>query len=145
MGRPKLIKVDVVDGRGLGGAKRKTVDVQRRIPDILAYRDCPGFAYLLLAANPDVSVSVLCDVLGALGPHQAHSERWLYKRRMLFAIPSIPRGTDERVVSFMRDHMRQPVRRSQAALRRRGIKCSVTSLYRIWMALRYGTATDSTG
>ena len=28
MGRPKLIKVDVTDGRGLGGAKKKTVTVQ---------------------------------------------------------------------------------------------------------------------
>jgi hypothetical protein len=65
VGRPKLIKVDVKDGRGLGGAKNKTVTVQRRIPDILAFRDTPGFAYLLLAANPDVSVSVLCSVLEA--------------------------------------------------------------------------------
>jgi hypothetical protein len=65
VGRPKLIKVDVTDGRGLGGAKNKTVSVQTRIPDILAFRDTPGFAYLLLAANPDASVSVLRRVLSS--------------------------------------------------------------------------------
>jgi hypothetical protein len=81
VGRPKLIKVDVTDGRGLGGAKDKTVSVQTRIPDILAYRDTPGFAYLLLAANPDTPVSVLCRVLEAVGPHQAHPRTWMYKRR----------------------------------------------------------------
>ena len=60
VGRPKLIKVDVTDGRGLGGAKNKTVSVETRIPNILAFRDTPGFAYLLMAANPDAPVSMFC-------------------------------------------------------------------------------------
>ena len=96
MGRPKLIKVDVTDGRGLGGAKNKTVSVQTRIPDILAFRDTPGFAYLLLAANPKTSVAVLHTVLDAVG--QDYSERWLYKRRSLFKRPEMPERCDARVV-----------------------------------------------
>jgi hypothetical protein len=140
VGRPKLIKVDVTDGRGLGGAKNKTVSVQTRIPDILAFRGTPGFAYLLLAANPEMSVSVLHTVLDAVGDHQEHSETWLYKRRQLFRPPGLAQG-DARVIAFMRDNMHQPVKRSQAELRRRGIKCSTTSLYRIWMAIRYESVT----
>ena len=142
MGRPKLIKVDVTDGRGLGGAKDKTVNVQTRIPDILAFRDTPIFAYLLLAANPDAPVSVLHRVLDAVGPHQTHSETWLYKRRFLFKSPELPQDSDARVVAFMRDNMHPPVKRSQADLRRRGIKCGTTSLYRIWMAIRYESVHD---
>ena len=140
MGRPKLIKVDVSDGRGLGGAKNKTVNVQTRIPDILAFRDTPGFAYLLLAANPGLPVSVLHTVLDAVGDHQEHSETWLYKRRVMFRPPGLPQG-DARVIAFMRENMHHPVKRSQAELRRRGIKCSATTLYRIWMAIRYETVT----
>ena len=139
MGRPKLIKVDVTDGRGLGGAKNKTVSVQTRIPDILAFRDTPGFAYLLLAANPGTSVSVLHTVLDAVG--QNHSERWLYMRRSLFKRPELPDDCDPCVVAFMREHMHQPVKRSQAALRRRGIKVGTTELYRIWVAIRHESDT----
>jgi len=142
MGRPRLIKVDVTDGRGLGGAKNKTVSVQTRITDILAYRDTPGFAYLLLAANPDVSISNLHTILDAIGSHQTHSETWLYKRRFLFKAPELPPDSDARVVAFMRDNMHQPVKRSQAELRRMGIKCSTTSVYRIWMAIHYESVTD---
>jgi hypothetical protein len=137
VGRPRLIKVDVKDGRGLGGAKNKTVSVQTRIPDILAFRDTPGFAYLLLAANPKTPVSVLSRILEAVGPHQEHSEAWLYKRRFLFKLPEPPPDSDARVVAFMRENMRQPVKRSQAELRRKGIRCSATDLYRIWIAIRY--------
>jgi hypothetical protein len=139
VGRPKLIKVDVTDGRGLGGAKNKTVNVQTRISDILAFRGTPGFAYLLLAANAKTSVSVLHTILDAVG--QRHSDAWLYKRRSLFKRPELPEDCDARVVAFMRDNMHQPVRRSQAALRRRGIKCGTTKLYRIWTAIHYESGT----
>jgi hypothetical protein len=137
VGRPKLIKVDVTDGRGLGGAKNKTVNVQTRIPDILAYRDTPGFAYLLLAANPDVSVSVLRDVLDAIGPHQSHPEKWMYERREFFKVPTLPKGVDDRAIQFVRDHMGEPSWKIHKQLRERRIKCSLQSTHRIWMAIRY--------
>ena len=140
MGRPKLIKVDVTDGRGLGGAKNKTVSVQTRIPDILAYRDTPGFAYLLLAANPDVSVPTLCHVLDAVGPHQAHPETWMYKRRGLFNVPSMPKGVDPRAVQFVREHMGEPSWKIHKQLRERRIKCSAQCVHRIWMAIWYQNA-----
>lgn len=135
MGRPKLIKVDVKDGRGLGGLKNKTVSVSTRIPDILAFRDTPGFAYLLLAANPDVSVTVISEVLDAVG--QPHSGTWLYSRRHLFKKPEMPRDVDNRVVRYVREHMTQRVRRSQAALRAKGIRCSLRTLYSVWARIRY--------
>lgn len=139
MGRPKLIKVDVVDARGLGGAKNKTVTVQTRIPNILAFRDTPGFAYLLLAANPDVSTPVLSDVLDAVG--QPHSDTWLYSRRQLFKKPEMPPGVDARVIEYVRSHMGQRVRKSQATLRKIGFRCSLRTLYSIWAVIRYASDT----
>ncbi len=140
MGRPKLIKVDVTDGRGLGGAKNKTVSVETRIPDILAFRDTPIFAYLLLAANPDISIPVLRDVLNAVG--QPHTETWLYSRRQLLKKPEMPRDVDSRVVRYIQDHMTQRVRKSQAALRAMGIRCSLRTLYSVWAVIRYGRDCD---
>jgi len=143
MGRPKLIKVDVTDGRGLGGAKNKTVTVQTRIPDILAYRDMPIFAYLLLAANPGVSVPVLQDVLDAVGPHQSHPEKWMYERRQLFQKPAMPPGVDQRIVDFVAANMSIPPWQIRLQLRKQGIKISVARLYRIRMYLSYLSAMDS--
>jgi hypothetical protein len=141
VGRPKLIKVDVTDGRGLGGAKNRTVSVHTRIPDILAFRDTPGFAYLLLAANPETPVSVLRRVLEAVGPHQAHPEKWMYERREFFRVPTFPKGVDERAIQFVREHMGEPSWKIHKQLRERRIKCSLRSTHRIWMAIRYLTLT----
>lgn len=140
MGRPRLIKVDVTDGRGLGGAKNKTVTVQTRIPDIMAFRDTPIFAYLLLAANPDVSVPVLRSVLEAVGPHQAHPAKWMYERRQLVRKPSMPSETDERVVEFVAANMRVPTWQIRSQLRKQGIRISVAKLYRIRMCISYLSA-----
>jgi len=85
----------------------------------------------------------LHTILEAVGSHQKHSEAWLYKRRFLFKVPGMPVGVDGRAVEFIRDNMHQPVKRSQAALRRRGVKCSVQTLYRIWMAIRFESVTDA--
>lgn len=142
MGRPRLIKVDVTDGRGLGGAKNKTVNVQTRIPDILAFRDTPGFAYLLMAANPNASVATLQTVLEAVGPHQAHPETWMYKRRGLFKVPSMPKGVDPRAVQFVRERMVEPSWRIHKQLRERRIKCSAQQVHRIWMAIWHSTAKE---
>jgi hypothetical protein len=137
MGRPKLIKVDVTDGRGLGGAKNKTVCVKTRIPDILAFRDTPVFAYLLMAANPDVSVPVLQSVLDAVGPHQSHPSTWMYKRRQMLKVPSMPKGADPRAIQFVREHMGEPSWRIHNELRGHHIKCSAQNVHRIWMAISY--------
>lgn len=137
MGRPRLIKVHVTDGRGLGGAKNKTVSVQTHIPDILAFRDTPGFAYLLLAANPGTPVSVLRSVLEAVDPRQAHPEKWMYERREFFKVPTLPKGVDGRAVQFVREHMSEPSWKIHKQLREYRIKCSLQQTHRIWMALRY--------
>jgi hypothetical protein len=137
VGRPKLIKVDVKDGRGLGGAKKKTVSVQTRIPDILALRDTPGFAYLIMAANLDTPVPVLCRVLEAVGPHQVHPETWMYKRRELFKVPSMPKGVDPRAIQYVGEHMNEPSWKLHKQLRKRHIKCSAQQAHRIWMAIRH--------
>jgi len=137
VGRPNLIKVDVTDGRGLGGAKNKTVTLQTRIPDIRVFRDTPGFAYLLMAANPDASVPVLQSVLDAVGPHQVHPETWMYKRRGLFKVPTMPKGADPRAIQFVREHMGEPSWKIHKQLRERHIKCSAQQVHRIWMAISY--------
>ena len=137
MGRPKLIKVDVIDGRGLGGAKNKTVSVRTHIPDILAFRNTPGFAYLLLAANPDTPISVLCQVLEAVGSHQVHPRTWMYERRQFFKTPAMPSAADEQVIAFVKTNMKLPAWKLRAELRKSGIRCSVAKLHRIWMAISY--------
>jgi len=142
VGRPKLIKVDVTDGRGLGGAKKKTVSVQTRIPNILAFRDAPIFAYLLMAANPDASVSTLQSVLEAVGPHQVHPQTWMYKRRDLFKVPSMPKGVDPRAIQFVREHMGEPSWKICKQLRERRIKCSAQQAHRIWMAIWHSTTKE---
>jgi hypothetical protein len=142
VGRPKLIKVGVSDGRGLGGAKAKSVTVQTRIPDILAFRDTPGFAYLLLAANPDVSVPVLCEVLAAVGPHQEHPRKWMYDRRGFFKTPTFPADADEREIAFVRANMGLPSWKIRRCLRDRGIYCSAAKVHRIWMAIRHLSLTE---
>jgi hypothetical protein len=121
------------------------VSVRTRIPDILAYRDTPGFAYLLLAANPDAPISVLRRVLEAVGPHQPHPEKWMYERRQLFQKPSMPRGIDGRVVRFVADNMNAPPWQLRLQLRKQGIKMSVAKLYRIRMCVSYLSAMDSDG
>jgi hypothetical protein len=120
VGRPKLIKVDVTDGRGLGGAKNKTVSVETRIPNILAFRNTPGFAYLLLAANPETPVSVLCSVLEAVDPCQAHPRTWMYKRRELFKTPALPSGINPRIVAFVEANMNLPAWKLRVLLRKQG-------------------------
>ena len=142
MGRPKLIKVDVVDGRGLGGAKQKTVTVQRHIPDILAFRDTPGFAYLLLAANINTPMPVLQTVLEAVGEHQMHPKTWMYKRRELFKTPALPPNVNPRAVDFIRENMRLPAWKLHTELRKRGIKCSTAQVHRIWMAISYQSVME---
>ena len=106
----------MTDGRGLGGAKNKTVSVQTRIPDILAYRDTPGFAYLFMAANIQIRPSPSCaGVLEAVGPHQAHPEKWMYERREFFRVPALPKDVDERAIQFVRDaHERAVLENTQA-------------------------------
>jgi hypothetical protein len=143
MGRPKIITVDVKDGRGLGGAKSKRVRVQTRIPDIMAFRDMPIFAYLLLAANPDAPISVLRRVLEAVGPHQAHPAKWMYERRQLILRPSMPDGVDDRTVSFVANNMSVPSWQIRLQLRKRGIKISIANLYRIRMCVSYSNAMES--
>ena len=143
VGRPRLIKVDVTDGRGLGGAKNKTVSVETRIPDILTFRDTPIFAYLLLAANPDTPVPVLRRVLEAVGPHQAHPEKWMYERRQLVQRPSLPPGTDERVVRLVTNNMHIPPWQIRLQLRKEGIRISVAKLYRIRMFISYQNSMES--
>ncbi|MDR3764436.1 MAG: hypothetical protein P4M01_10105 [Acidobacteriota bacterium] len=113
------------------------MSVQTRIPDILAYRDTPGFAYLLLAANPDASVAVLRNVLKAVGPHQDHPERWMYERRQFFKVPSMPKDVDERAIRFVREHMGEPSWKIHKQLRERRIKCSLQNVHRIWMTIKY--------
>ncbi len=142
MGRPRLIKVDVTDGRGLGGTKNKKVTVQTCIPDILAYRDTPGFAYLLMAANTNTPVSVLRRVLENVGPHQAHPEKWMYERREFFKVPTFPKGVDERAIQFVRDHMGEPSWKIHKQMRERRIKCSLQNTHRIYMAIRYVTLME---
>jgi len=113
------------------------VSVQTRITDILAFRDTPGFAYLLLAANPDVSIRVLMDVLDAIGDHQSHPEKWMRERREFFRVPTMPRDANPRAVAFIQSHMGEPSWRLSKQLRQQGIKCSAQRVHRIWMAIRY--------
>ena len=64
--------------------KTARVKVNRCIPDIAVFKDKPGFPYLLMAANPEMALSDVEDVLRHFGNGQERSRTWLRRRSWLF-------------------------------------------------------------
>jgi hypothetical protein len=62
----------------------KQVRTVNRTIDIADFTERAGFAWLLMAANPDLSVRDLQEVLLSVGEQHKRSAGWLSRRRWIF-------------------------------------------------------------
>jgi hypothetical protein len=63
---------------------RKRIRTVSRLIDIADFTERPGFAWLLIAANPDLSVRDLQEVLLTVGVQHERPIGWLSRRRWMF-------------------------------------------------------------
>ncbi len=98
--------------------------------DIRDFKDKPGFAWLLMAANPQLSVRDTQVVLAEVGEQHYRPAGWISRRRWLFhgkgkrgAKPNAD-GLDEKARKIMNDNPRLSNRQMVHTLRERGIRRS---------------------
>lgn len=63
---------------------RKRVRTVNRIIDIADFTGRAGFAYLLMAANPDLTIRDTQEVLSLVGEQHERPAGWLSRRRWMF-------------------------------------------------------------
>lgn len=97
--------------------------------DARTLKETPGYALLLIAANPHLSLRDLDRLLKTLGVER--SRNWLQKRRWLFQQPeavnapgvkSNADGRDDAALALMRDNPTQSLRDLSRLLARHGIR-----------------------
>ena len=69
---------------------RKRVRTVNRIIDIADFKDRAGFPYLLMAANPQLSVRDIQEVLSNIGERLERPTGWISRRKWLFHGPAGP-------------------------------------------------------
>lgn len=98
--------------------------------DIRDFKDKAGFAYLLMAANPHLSVRDTQDVLAAVGEQHERPVGWISRRRWLFhgkgkSGPKLNSdGKDEKARRIMEENPRLSSRQMVYLLREKGIRRS---------------------
>jgi hypothetical protein len=109
--------------------KEQTREVNYVI-DIRDYRGRAGFPWLIVAANPHLSVRTLWHWLLLEGGHNPRSEGWIYKRRWMFQDPEKANkpggqanvdGKDERAIQIMRENPILSARGLSLLLKKYGI------------------------
>ena len=106
---------------------RKRVRTVNRIIDIADFKDKAGFAWLVMAANPHLSVRETQDVLANVGEQHERPVGWISRRRWLFhgtGKPGMKRnadGQDEKARKIMEENPRLSNRRMAWLLRENGI------------------------
>lgn len=63
---------------------RKQVRTVKLTIDVLDFKDRPGFAWLLIAANPDLSSRDIQAVLSEVGEQHERPHGWISRHRWLF-------------------------------------------------------------
>lgn len=100
--------------------------------DIRGFKDKAGFAYLLMAANPHLSLRDIQAVLANVDRHHERSIGWISRRIWLFrgkgerkrgAKPNAD-GQDEKARQIMAENPRLSSRQMAHLLRERGIRRS---------------------
>jgi len=112
------------DGRG----KQMSKPVNLSIPDIHAFRGLSGHAWMIIAANPHLSVSELLRLLKTEGVGRSRSwvQRRIWMLRQGDAVATRPIGAeDARAVRLMRENVTLSLRQLRFLLAERGIKRSV--------------------
>lgn len=107
---------------------RKRVRTVNRIIDIADFRDKPGFAYLLMAANPNLTVRDIQAVLSNVGEQHERPAGWISRRRWLFhgtgesgRKPNAD-GLDEKARQIMAEHPKLSSRQTVYLLRKHRIR-----------------------
>lgn len=109
---------------------RKRVRTVNRMIDIADFRDRAGFAYLLMAANPHLSVRDTQAVLANIGEQHERPVGWISRRRWLFhgtgSAGTKPNadGQDEKAREIMAENPRLSNRQMVYLLRENGINRS---------------------
>jgi hypothetical protein len=89
---------------------RKRVRTVNRMIDIADFKDRAGFAYLLMAANPHLTVRDTQEVLSKIGEQHERPAGWISRRRWLFhgqgeaGRKRNADGKDERARQIMAEH-----------------------------------------
>jgi len=101
-----------------------------RIIDIADFKDRAGFAYLLMAANPQLSVRDTQEVLANIGEQHERPAGWISRRRWLFhgrgesgRKPNAD-GLDGKALRIMGDNPRLSSRQLVYLLKQHGINRS---------------------
>lgn len=98
--------------------------------DIRDFKDRAGFAWLVMAANPHLSVREIQDVLETVGDEHRRPVGWISRRRWLFhgkGKPGMKRNRDcldERARKIMADNPHSSCRQLAYKLREKGINRS---------------------
>lgn len=98
--------------------------------DIRDFRDKAGFAYLVMAANPHLSVRDIQEVLAVVGEQHERPVGWISRRRWLFhgtgktGMKRNADGKDGMACALMADNPRLSNRQTVYVLRNSGIRRS---------------------
>jgi hypothetical protein len=126
--RPKTWKLRTVDR--YGRSRVKTVNIRLDISD---FTDCAVFAYLLMAANPQLSTREISDILDTFD-WQCRSQSWVSKRLWMTEPPKLLEpsadGLDEQAAAIMRNNPRLSSRKLSALLRSQGVQRTPQWVYR---------------
>jgi hypothetical protein len=123
--------INVIDFHTRGGKViTKTV---RCTLDIRDFEHRAGFSWLLLAANPHLSLSEIREALLTAGNQHRRSKSWIARRRWLFTgtdgtvgAPKNRDGRDDQVFAFIADHPKMSSKQIAGFLRTKGISRSAS-------------------
>jgi hypothetical protein len=114
------------DGFERGVTISRTVNLS--IPDIQKFKGRPGYVWLLIAANPHLSINDMIEWLFEVDPKSYRPHTWIAKRRWMFHEKFQPGaranqdGKDERARKIMADNKELSLRDMVRALADRGIR-----------------------
>ena len=95
--------------------------------DIRDFKERAGFAWLVMAANPHLSISEIQEVLSNVGEQHTRSVGWITRRRWLFhgrkqaGANSNADGLEEKAFKFMAENPRLSSRQMAHLLRKNGV------------------------
>lgn len=123
---------------------REQVRKINHVINIEDFKDKPGFAWLVIAANPHLSASDIQTFLELMGEQHWRSTSWIGRHRWLFQGNSKPGtkpnadGLDKRAYSIIRDYPRMSSRQLAHLMRERGVQRSAE-----WVRRHRSVATSS--
>ena len=110
-----------------GRARKKTVNHVTNIKD---FENTPGYAWLVIAANPQLSAHDIREVLRQTGAQHLRSESWINRHRWLFRVADadVERGPgrnadglEERALAVIAENSNLSSRQLAGLMRANGI------------------------